>query len=56
MGPYANNINWSTSNAGMLATGAYAADGQLTFGNTGTDLAGSTFTINLSTGTSFAGF
>ena len=27
-GTYANNINWSTSNTGELATGPYAAGGQ----------------------------
>lgn len=49
-GTYASNGTfWSTSAAGTSATAAYPTTGapQLTFGNTGTDLASSSFVINL---------
>ena len=47
-GTYNENGNyWSTSSAGTAATGAFPADQQLTFGNTGSDFAGATFTIAL---------
>ena len=47
----ASGNNWSTDSTGSSATAGLPNNAQLTFGATGTDLAGSTFTINLNIGT-----
>jgi len=46
-----NGAYWSTSSTGTVATAALPADVQLTFGNTGADFAGTTFTIVMNSNT-----
>ena len=46
---------WSTSSAGTATTTAPISTSQLTFGNTDSDLAGKTFTIDLNDNIGFTG-